>query len=206
MTNDISTALKTLRLYPEDAKALEALSGLELPEPETADAEELAKALATERAFHADCNSPDLVVRLLDLEVALARDPAVRAGLLVDKARILWGELWQFEPARAVLRQALELLPEQPAAAAMQRELDAEDSSWQEQAEALSAQAADAGERPAASPLFAAEGELLLRHRSVTEEAEAMIRRSLELDAKNRRADFALERLLRRADRWMRAP
>jgi golgin subfamily B member 1 len=201
MTNDISTALRTLRLYPEDAKALEALSGFKIPEPESAEAEELAKALAAERAFHADSNVPDLVVRLIDLEIAVTRGHAVRAALLVDKARILWGELWQFEPARAALKQALELAPDQSAAAAMQREFDVEDACWQEQAEALSAQAADAGERPAAAPLFVAEGELLLRHRSVTEEAEAMIRRSLQLDTQNRRADFALERLLRQAGR-----
>ena len=201
MTNDISTALRTLRLYPEDAQALEALAGLKIPEPESADVEELAKTLAAERAFHADSNSPDLVIRLIDLEIALARAPAARAGLLVDKARTLWGELWQLESARVALKQALELAPDHSAALAMQRELDVEDASWQEQAEALSAQAADAGERPAGAPLFAAEGELLLRHRSVTEEAEAMIRRSLQLDAQNRRADFALERLLRQAGR-----
>ena len=201
MTNHISTALKTLRLYPEDAKALEALFGLKIPELEDAACEELAKALVAERAFHAEANSPALCIRLIDLEIALAREPAARAGLLVDKARILCGELWQFQPAREALKQALELVSDLPAAAAMQRELDIEDASWQEQAEALSAQAAEAGERPSAAPLFVAEGELLLRHRSVTEEAEAMIRRSLQLDPKNRRADFALERLLRQGDR-----
>ncbi|HEX7500963.1 MAG TPA: hypothetical protein VF524_11760, partial [Polyangia bacterium] len=201
MTNDISTAIRTLRLYAEDAQALDALAGLKIPEPESADAEKLAKTLAAERAFHADSNNPELVIRLIDLEIALARAPAARAGLLVDKARTLWGELWQLESARAALKQALELAPDHSAALAMQRELDVEDASWQEQAETLSAQAADAGERPAAAPLFAAEGELLLRHRSVTEEAEAMIRRSLQLDAQNRRADFALERLLRQAGR-----
>ena len=203
MTNDISTALRTLRLYPDDAKALEVLSGLKIPEPADAAREELAKALAAERAFHAESNCPGLCIRLLDLELAVAGEPAARAELLVDKARILAGELWQFEAARAVVKQALELVPDLPAAAAMQRELDVEDASWQEQAEALSSQAAEAGERPAAAPLFAAEGELLLRHRSMTEEAEAMIRRGLQLDPQNRRADFALERLLRQAGRSM---
>jgi tetratricopeptide (TPR) repeat protein len=201
MTNDISTALKTLRLHPEDAKAQEALSGLKLPDVEEAACEELAKALLAERGFHAESNRPALAVRFVDLEIALTREPAARAALLVEKARILWGDLWQFQPAREALKQALDLVSDFPSAAAMLRELDLEDGSWQEQAEALSAQAAEAGERPAAAPLFVAEGELLLRHRSVTQEAEAMIRRSLQLDPKNRRADFALERLLRQADR-----
>ncbi len=200
MTNDDSTALRTLRLHPEDAKALEALSGFKPPEAADAESEDLAKALAAERAFHADSNNFGLCLRLLDLEIALAHEPGARAALLVDKARLLWGEVWQCEPAREALKQALEIAPELPAAAAMLRELEVEDSTWQEQAEALSAQAAEAGERPAAAPLFVAEGELLLRHRSVTE-AEAMIRRGLELDPRNRRADFALERLLRQAGR-----
>ena len=201
MTNDISTALRTLRLYPEDATALEALLGLKLPELAEAESEDLAKALAAERAFHAGANCPGLCIRFIDLESALVPEPAARAALLVDKARILWGELWQFEAARAALRQALELVPDLPAAAAMQRELDLEASTWQEQAEALSVQAAEAGERPAAAPIFATEGELLLRHRSVTEEAEAMIRRSLQLDPQHRPADYALERLLQQAGR-----
>ena len=201
MTNDISTALQTLRLNPEDTKALEALSGFKAPDPAEAASDELAKAVAGERAFHAEFNCPDLCLRLIDIEIALARERVARASLLVDKARLLWGELWQCEPARESLKLALELAPELPAAAAMLRELEAEESTWQEQAEALSAQAAAAGELPAAAPMFAAEGDLLLRHRSVTDEAEALFRRSLQLDPQNRQADFALERLLRQAGR-----
>jgi tetratricopeptide (TPR) repeat protein len=201
MTNDISTALQTLRLNPEDAKALEALSGFKAPDPSDTTSDELAKAFATERAFHAEGNCPSLCLRLLEIEIALAREPAVHAELLVDKARILWNELWQSEPARASLKQALELLPEHPAASAMLRDLDVEESTWQEQAEALSEQAAAAGERPAAAPMFAIEADILLRHRSVTDEGEALFRRSLQLDSQNRQADFALERLLRQAGR-----
>ncbi|HEY5284256.1 MAG TPA: hypothetical protein VIM14_15805, partial [Polyangia bacterium] len=202
MTNDISTALKTLRLNPADTEAQEALSGFKAPDPADAVSEELTKSIAAERDFHAEGNRPELCLRLVEIEIALAREPGLRAALLVAKARLLWGELWQVEPARESLKAALELAPELPAAAAMMRELEAEESTWQEQAESLSAQAAEAGERPVAAPMFATEADLLLRHRSDTEEGESLFRRSLQLDPQNRRADFALERLLRKAGRW----
>ena len=200
MTNDISTALKTLRTFPEDAKALEALAGFVTPQPAEA-GEQVKKALAAERAYHAESNQPALCVRLIETEMAMTPDPAVRAALLVDKARLLWAELWQVEPARTAIKEALDLAPDLPSASALLREIETEAAGWQEQAEALSAQAAEAGDRPSASPFFASEGDLLLRYRSVTDEAEALFRRSLQLDPRNRRADFALERLLRNASR-----
>lgn len=196
MTNDISIALKTLRLDPEDPKALEILSSFKVPETAEATSEDLGKALAAERAFHAETNHPRLCIRLVQIEIALATEPSVRAALLVDKARIEWSELWEMTSARESLQKALEMVPNFPAAAALLRELETEDSNWQEQAESLSAQATEAGERPAAAPFFASEGDLLLRHRDTPDEAEAMFRRALQLDPQNKHADFAMERLL----------
>ena len=200
MTNDLSTALETLRLDPEDVKAREALSGLVEPGAASAPSEELAKTLAAERAFHAEANFPGLCLWLIDAEIALVGEPA-RPDLLLDKARLQWGELWQFEAARESLREALQIAPGHAAAAAMLKELDAEEAGWQEQAEALSEKAAAAGEGEAGAQIFAAEAELLLRHRNVTDEGEALLRRSLQLDPRNRRADRALERILAAAGR-----
>jgi|GEM_PF-1515908 len=194
MTNDLSTALETLRLDPEDAEAREALAGWSEPKPASDGSEEMAKTLAGERAFHAASNSPSLCLALVDAEIAQVGE-STRPDLLVEKARLLWGELWQFEPARECLREALQLSPEHAEAAAMLKDLDAEESGWQEQAESLSQKAA-AAEGAEAAAGFAAEAELLLRHRNVTDEAEALLRRCLEIDPRNRRADFALERLL----------
>jgi golgin subfamily B member 1 len=201
MTNDLSTALETLRLDPEDVRAREALAGIGDPEATGTSAEELAKTLAAERAFHAAANNPGLCLWLLDAELGLAKADAQRAQLFLEKARLCWGELWQFEAAREALREALQIELELEAAQAMQKELDAEDAGWQEQAEALSEKAAAAGEGPEAAAIFAAEAELLLRHRNVTDEAEALLRRALQLDPRNRRADRALERILAQAGR-----
>jgi tetratricopeptide (TPR) repeat protein len=201
MTNDLAIALETLRLDPEDAKAREALSGIADPGAGAAASEDSAKLLAGERAFHAAANSPGACLLLLEAELALAGEGKVRAQLLVEKAQLQWGELWQFEPAREALREALQSEPDHEAAATMLRQLDAEDAGWQEQAEALSEKAAAAGEGPEAAAIFVAEAELLLRHRNVTDEAEALVRRSLTLDPRNRRADLVLERLLAAAGR-----
>ncbi|MBN2574752.1 MAG: tetratricopeptide repeat protein [Deltaproteobacteria bacterium] len=201
MTNDLSIALETLRLDPEDASAREALSGIGASESASAAAEELAKTLAAERAFHAAANHPGLCLYLVDAELGLARAPAEHVQLLLEKARLCWGDLWQFEAARDALKEALQIEPEHAEAQALQGELDAEGAAWQEQAEALSEKAAAAGDGPEAASLFVAEAELLLRHRNVTAEAEALLRRGLELDPHNRRADRALERVLAAAGR-----
>ena len=203
MTIDLSIALETLRLDPEDGKAREALARLSEPVAAGGASEEVAKSLAAERAIHEEANCPSLCLVLLEAELALRREPGARADLLVQKARLEWGELWQFEPARDSLREVLQLIAEHEAATAMLKDLDAEETGWQEQAEALSEKAAAAGAGPEGAAIFAEEAELLLRHRNVIDEAEALLRRSLELDPRNRRADRALERVLAAAGRHL---
>jgi hypothetical protein len=178
MTIDLSIALETLRLDPEDGKAREALARLSEPVAAGGASEEVAKSLAAERAIHEEANCPSLCLVLLEAELALRREPGARADLLVQKARLEWGELWQFEPARDSLREVLQLIAEHEAATAMLKDLDAEETGWQEQAEALSEKAAAAGAGPEGAAIFAEEAELLLRHRNVIDEAEALLRRS----------------------------
>ena len=96
-------------------------------------------------------------------------------------AILRWNELWQGAAARDCLKEALALVPDVPAAAAMLIEFEAEESKWQEQAEALSKQAAEVGEVSAAAPISSPR-RVLLRHRSVVDEAEALFRRALQLD------------------------
>ena len=67
-----------------------------------------------------------------------------------EKARCLWRDLWQADPARETVREALQLVPEHAGAAELLQSFEAEDGGWQEQAEALSEKAAAAGEGPEA--------------------------------------------------------
>ena len=201
MNNDLSTALATLRSDPEDGQALALLAGLQPGDATAAERDAVQVALAAERAWHNDRENVEPCLRLLDLEIAWAQDPIRRATLFVEKARVLHREMCQWEPAHACVNEALEIARNHPAAVEFKRVLEEEEGGWQERADALVAQANEAGDSPAAAPLLAAAGELYLRYRPLTDEGEALLRRSFALDAHQRRADVLLERLLRRAGR-----
>ena len=201
MNNDLSTALATLRSDPEDGQALALLAGLQPGDATATERDAIQVALAAERAWHTDRENVEPCLRLLDLELAWAQDPIRRATLFVEKARLLHREMCQWEPAHACVDEALEIARNHPAAAEFKRVLEEEEGGWQERADALVRQANDAGDSPAAAPLLAAAGELYLRYRPLTDEGETFLRRSFALDARQRRADVLLERLLRRADR-----
>jgi tetratricopeptide (TPR) repeat protein len=201
MTNDISIALKTLRLDPEDTAALAVLSSYQVPEEGEGAREDARTLLASEWAFHRDGNAPSLSIRLIDLHLALTSEGPARATLLVEKARLLWGELWQADAARAALEQALELVPDFEPAASLARAYEQEMSGWQEQAQALASKVSDDGERPAGATLLVTQSEILLRHQDTTSEPEALLTRALQLDSHNRRADLVLERIYQRLER-----
>ncbi len=201
MNNDLSTALATLRLDPEDGQALGLLAGLQPGDATAAERDAVQVALAAERAWHTDRENVEPCLRLIDLEVAWAQDPIRRATLFVEKARLLHREMCQWETAHACVDEALEIARNHPAAIEFKRVLEEEEGGWQERADALVKQANEAGDSPAAAPLLAAAGELYLRYRPLTDEGEAFLRKSFALDAHQRRADVLLERLLRRAGR-----
>lgn len=201
MTNDLSTALRTLRLDPEDRAALEALSSWRCQESDSATCETLGKSLSAERAFHAGANHLALCVHLIDAEISVAPGANTRAMLCVEKAKLFWSELWQPEAAREALRRALETDSSCSEAQGMLQEIDREAAEAEQQTQALASKAAEAGEAPAAAPLLAAQADLLLRHGAKEEEAVSLYRRAIRLDPANRRALFAAERLLRRPGR-----
>ena len=198
MNNDLSNALATLRSDPEDNQALALLAGLLPGEATAAERDAVQVALAAERAWHTDRENVEPCLRLLDMEMAWAQDPIRRATLFVEKARLLHREMCQWESAHACVNEALEIARNHPAAVEFRRVLEEEEGGWQERADGLVAQANEAGDSGAA-PLLAAAGELYLRYHPLTDEGEALLRRSFALDARQRRADVLLERVLRRA-------
>ncbi len=201
MTNDLSTALRTLRLDPEDRAAGEALSSWRCPDGDPGSGEAIGKSLALERGFHAEANQFAHCVRLLAIEVELAPDGATRAALLVEQAKLLWSRLWQSDAARAALKRALESDAESSAAHAMLREIEEENGDWEKKLEALALQVSEAGAGPAAASLLSAQADMLLRHGVETGRAESLLRRAIELDSGCRPALWALERLLGREGR-----
>ena len=201
MNNDTATALSTLRLDPDDKQALGVLAALR-PQDLAEDERGLVRSqLGIEFFFHIENENLDLLFVLLDLQLSLETDPAVRAGLLVDKAGLLFTGRLQPVPAVEVVKEALAIVPDHQAGGALLREIEDELGHWQDRAEMLSSQAAEATDKSVAAANFATEGEILLRHRDLPDEAEAMLKRALALDPQNKRADLLLERMYTRAGR-----
>ena len=70
MTTDVSAALATLQLHPDDSQALKALASLHPGNGAGIDADVLSKALSDARRFHRERGDYELVVSLIDLELA----------------------------------------------------------------------------------------------------------------------------------------
>ena len=70
MTTDVSAALATLQLHPEDSQALKALAAVHPGNGAGIDADVLSKALSDARRFHRERGDYELCVSLIDLELA----------------------------------------------------------------------------------------------------------------------------------------
>ncbi len=201
METDISTALATLQIDPDNASALSALRGLKPGNGAGVDPDSLARALADARRWHRERGDFDLCLQLIDLELPWTTDKSRRADLLHEKGRILADELLRDEDARACLRAALDDVPGHAPSAEGLSQMSLIGSNWQPIASRYLRQAQDATDPQMASSLFVSVAEMYLKYSPDAPEGESYLRRSLDLYAKNRRASQHLERLLRRRDR-----
>ena len=87
MTTDVSTALATLQLDPDNKQALKALAGVHPGNGSGVDREALAKALTDARRWHRERGDFKLCIQLIDLELAWTMErprapgrPAAREG------------------------------------------------------------------------------------------------------------------------------
>ena len=111
MTTDVSAALATLQLHPDDSQALKALAAVHPGNGAGIDADVLSKALSDARRFHRERGDYELVVSLIDLELAWTTEAARRADLLHEKGRVLFDELLRDEAGQAAVREALDASP-----------------------------------------------------------------------------------------------
>jgi tetratricopeptide (TPR) repeat protein len=197
MDTEYSTALDTLKSDPANPSALEVLTKLHPGNGTGLDRDALGAILAQARAWHEERGDVALCVQLIDIELGWTPNGSARAELLTQRARLLHQELAQTELARAGLKEALEIAPGHRSAIELGAAIDAEESSWQDTAKSRLHQAKNAGDRPAGAPHWALAGELFLKFRPKSKEGEAFLRRALELDPRQRRADILLERFLR---------
>src|SRR5215510_10837543 len=111
MSTDVSSALATLQLDPDNTQALKALAALHPGNGAGVDPTALAKALTDARRWHRERGDFELCVQLIDLELEWTTEPARRADLLHEKARILSDELLRADAGLACEKQALEASP-----------------------------------------------------------------------------------------------
>jgi tetratricopeptide (TPR) repeat protein len=200
MDTEVSSALSTLELDPQNKDARAAIS--RHVDPEREGAEKLAAALATARVLHSERGNAELGLELLDRELAVTLDKRARAGLLVEKGRVLFYEFARAGEAVEQLREALELVQGHPEAGELLRKIQDEEAEWEKTAQTRLKQAKEGGgNRLTAAPHYAAAGELYLKYRPTTDDGESYLARAIEIDPKQKRSEMLLERLYRATNR-----
>ena len=197
MTTDVSAALATLELHPDDSQALKVLAGLHPGNGAGIDAEALSKALSDARRFHRERGDYELCTSLIDLELAWTTAVPRRADLLHEKGRLLSDELLRDEAGQAAVREALEVLPGHAAATESVAQMTLVRANWEPISKRYLQQAEGAKDQALASSLYGSVAEFHLKYRPSDDQGETYLRKSLELDPNNRRSGGHFERLLR---------
>src|SRR3954470_15680085 len=197
MTTDVSAALATLQLHPDDSQALKALAAVHPGNGAGIDAEALSKALSDARRFHRERGDYDLVISFIDLELAWTTEASLRADLMHEKGRLLSDELLRDEAGQTCVREALDAFPGHAAATESMAQMSLVRANWESISKRYLQQAEGAKDPALASSLYGSVAEFHLKYRPSDNEGETFLRRSLELDAHNRRSGNHFERLLR---------
>jgi tetratricopeptide (TPR) repeat protein len=199
MDTEVSSALSTLELDPQNKDARAAIS--RHVDPDSEERDKLASALAAARAFHAERGNAELCLELLDRELAITRDKRARADLLAEKGRALFYDFARAAEAVENLREALELVQGHGAASELLRKVQDEEAEWEKTAQTRLKQAKDNAGRLPAAPHHAVAGELYLKYRPNTDDGESHLARAIEIDPRQKRAEQLLERLYRASHR-----
>ncbi len=195
---DLSSLLAVLEHDPDDTQALAALSGAARHTAPDVRAARFAAA----RKVLAGRGRPDAVVALIDCELANTGELDKKIDLLLEKGMILDGELLDVADARAAFDQVLALRANDTMAKEALEELDVAAKNWKKFAEKYVKEASASTDRGLATGLYVSAAEAYVRFAPESAEAEAYLRKALEVDAKNTKAAFHLTRLLRRVERW----
>src|SRR6185436_6561558 len=184
--------------------ALKALEGLHPGNGAGVDPEALAKALADARRWHRERGDFELCLQLIDLELGWIKEAPRRADLLHEKGRLLSDELLRGEAGLAAIPEALKADPKHGPSKESTAQLSLFKSNWQPISKKYLQQAEATKDKAGASALYTSVAELLLKYggAGAAGEAEAHLKKSLELDPHNRRSGAHFERLLRDKSRY----
>jgi len=191
---DLPSILSVLEHDPDDVQALEALTGAARHSPPDIRATRFAAA----RKVLAGRGRPDALVQLLDIELAATGDLDRKIDLLIEKGIVLDGELLDVPAARAAFEEVRALRPEDSLAREALEEIEIAASNWQKFAEKYVREATASTDRSLATGLYVSAAEAFVRFAPDAPEAEAYLRKALEIDPRNGKAAFHLVRLLRR--------
>ena len=203
---DLPSILAVLERDPDDTQAVEALAGAAREAPPDV----RASRFSATRQVLAGRGRPDVIVRLLDAELAATAEPDRKASLLLEKGMVLDGDLLDVPAARAAFEEALALRPDDAKVDAKVREaleeavddLDLAASNWQKFADKYQREAEASTDHTLATSLYVSAAETYGRFAPDRPEAEAYLCKALEIDPRNGKAAFHLTRLLRRQERW----
>jgi tetratricopeptide (TPR) repeat protein len=195
---DLIALLALIEHDPDDSQALDALAQAARSAP----SDVRATRLAASRKVLATKGRPDAVVALLDLELAATPDGGRKADLLLEKGMVLDGELLDVAGSRAAFGAVLELRQGDPLASEALSELALAEQNWQKFAAKFVHEAISSTDRTLATGLYVSAAECYVRFYPDAIEAEAYLRKALDIDPKNSKAAFHLVRLLRMQRRW----
>jgi tetratricopeptide (TPR) repeat protein len=195
---DLSALLAVIEHDPDDAQALFALEGA----ARNSASDVRATRFAAARKLLSGRGRPDAVVQLIEVELAVTDDKNRRADLLLEKGMVLDGELLDVSLAHASFASVLELRKGDPMATEALEELGVAEENWKKFAAKFIQEASASTDRNLATGLYASAAEQFVRFAPEAPEAEGYLRKALEIDPRNTKAAFHLERLLRAANRW----
>jgi tetratricopeptide (TPR) repeat protein len=203
----IKSALGLLQDDPDHAKAWQQLRDEVANDPGMS-REELGKLLELARRAHDARRETEAVGRMLRVEAAAARGTPREVELIAELARVLDEDLLDDSGARVVYEQLLTLRPGDTQAAEVIERADAKRAKWKDLVQRYVQEARSTHDPTFRSSLLVSAAEVTFRYGREDGGDEAIdrivvpLREALELDAKNRRAEMLLERVLREAGRW----
>lgn len=195
----IQRHLDALKDRPQDGTQLAALGAI-VSERQSLTPEEQAQ-LESARAELGDAGDWTACLALLDLELAAVQGER-RGELLALKGRLLQEELLDGAGAVAALEEALTLLPADEDTLEAFENIQMMRANWEKIAAKYVEEAEAATDRQLATSLLLSAAELIWRNEAGSERIEQYLKRSLEIEPRNRKASSHLERLLREQGRF----
>ncbi|HEX4458684.1 MAG TPA: tetratricopeptide repeat protein, partial [Polyangia bacterium] len=216
MNPEIVRALATLEADPDNADALASLAqltegggnghGRGAADPAatmTANGGDTAvrRALAESRRVHRERGDFELLVRLIDLELGVESDKSRRADLYYEKGKLLADELLREDDAVHAFERVLELRPDDEGTQDTLGHIALVRDNWQKIVKKYLEEAKGSTDRQLTTSLYLSVAEIYAKYQP-DDNVETYLKKALEVEPRNLKASYRLERLYRGEQRW----